>query len=138
MNYNFITKRQADKVSDSRKLITKQTFFTNSDRVGYFEKDSFSDLMRQLKEDAPGLLKQYNEFFSCVKDGLTITSGLSKNKHKVNNAEYYFIRFKTGNVDITATVYDVERLGQFIKDYAYGMIKIDFTLDELIEEARGN
>jgi len=138
MKFNFITKREADKISDTRTLITKQTFFAGDGRIGYMERGTLSDLVEQLEADAPGLLRQYRHCFECVKENFTITTGLNKNKHTVSGADYYYLRFKKGLIELPATVYEVERIGQFIKDYAYGLIRTDFTIEDLIEEARSN
>ncbi|WP_184544106.1 hypothetical protein [Mucilaginibacter sp. FT3.2] len=139
MNFNFITGREDSQAGSNLNLITKQTFFHSIDgRVGYFDKANFTEMTTQMKDGAPALLKQYREFFNCVKEGLKITSGISRNIHKTNLEPYYYLNFSTANLSVGVTIYDVDRLGQFIKDYAYGIIRTDFTLEDLIQEATVN
>lgn len=132
MNYSFFKSENSSKAPKSAQFFTANDFFGNDDREGYFTKGEFLNLMSQMKEMAPRLFQNYRDFFTCVKDGLPIRSALTRSIHRVSGQPYYHINFRRGKLDVRVTIYDVEGMGEFIKDYANGVIKPNFTLDELL------
>jgi len=134
MNFRFLNPGSEEK-NKGRCIVNKETFFESKDNVGYFNRNTFSEMMTQMKTSAPRLYKQYKNCFTCLHDGFTIRNAVTKQSHLVNQQDYYYLIFTKGRVRIECTIYDVENIGKFIKDYADGLINIDFTLDDLIEEA---
>lgn len=134
MNFRFLDVNSAGK-NKGRLIVNKETFFEGTDNVGYFNRTTFQNMMGQMREAAPRLFKQYNNFFNCCQEGFAIRNTVLKQTHLVNQQEYYYVIFTKGRVRIETTIYDVENIGKFIKDYADGLINTDFNLSDLIEEA---
>lgn len=134
MNFNFL---QSPSNGGRRKrvVVTAQSFFESEGNPGYMSKPVFNNLMAQTKEHAPGIYKQYQNLFVGAKEGFAIANPIQKQTHLTNQSDYYHLRFKSGRQVFGATVYEVERIGQFVKDYASGLIETNFTIEELIEES---
>lgn len=134
MNFKFINNEESNALSFSSTMSASE-FFTDGEKIGYMSKETFIDMMSQLKDNAPSLYYKYQLFFDCVKDRMPLSEPVRKKTHLANHSDYYFLKFKKGNVRTDAMIYEVENIGKFIKDYADGIIKPDFTLDELLDEA---
>jgi hypothetical protein len=135
MKFKFLEKREVRRASRPSTLVTKSSFFNSDDRVAYFDPSTFNELVHELKTNAPALFNQFNEMFECFKERATVTFGRKRRIHTEHGSAYYHLKMRKGNYESEATIYEVEGLGRFIKDYIDGIISIDFTLDELIEEA---
>lgn len=134
MKFNFIKNQESNARSFSSAM-TVNEFFTVEDGIGYMKKNTFIEMMSQMRDNARNLFNKYQLFFECVKDGMSLSEPVRKNTHQTNHFDYYYLKFKKGRVKVETMIYDVENIGKFIKDYADGIIKPDFTLDELLDEA---
>lgn len=135
MNFNFLNPTKDGRRNNGKSIITVENFFAKEGNVGYMTKSTFKSMIEQIGETAAPLLKNYSEFFIAVRDGIIINNTISKQTHRITNSDYYHIRFRSGMQRFGCTIYDVENISQFIKDYASGLIATNFSLAELIEEA---
>ena len=117
-----------------RIIVTVETFFENGDSAGYIKKETFKQMMTEMRDKAPALVANYKDFFNAVRDRITISNSIDKQTHQTNNSDYYYLSFRQGKQRFGTTIYEVEGIGQFIKDYANGVIETDFNLEQLIFE----
>lgn len=135
MKFNFLTPPDGGRRNNGKSLVTVQNFFAQEGNAGYMTKATFNSMITQMRDVAPQLLNNYKEFFSALKDGIVINNTISKQKHTVSHEDYYHVRFRSGMQRFGCTIYDVENISQFIKDYASGLITPNFSLEDLIEES---
>lgn len=134
MKFNFLVSG-AQGVSRNKTVITAQKFFTSEENVGYMNVDTFQPMMAQMKQSAPRLYKQYNDFFNCLQEGFLIRNTIVKKTHQTNLSDYYYLILTKGRVKVEVTIYDVDNIGKLIHDYADGLVNIECGLDELIAES---
>jgi len=134
MKFNFLSSA-APGGNRNKAVITAQNFFSSEENVGYMNGGTFNPMMVQMKQSAPRLYKQYNDFFNCLQEGFLIRNTIVKKTHQTNLSDYYYLILTKGRVKVEVTIYDVEKIGKLIHDYADGLINIQCGLDDLIAES---
>ena len=113
-----------------RKLTAKQ-FFKENDSRGYFTKPEFIEYVNSMvRKEAPdfiGLLEQ-------LKDGANMNWKFDIREDKANR-EYVWIDFQFAKATKGFKVIVGGDILRFIQEYAIGLIKVDFTAEDLSDAA---
>lgn len=114
------------------KVLTAKNFFGKGSSF-YDEKQEFL-AWGELSRDED--IAQVQKFIFIVKTGLRIIN-TSTEKRDVGGVPYKFLTYLKPNADRDGVKLVLTGpWGRILEDYQNRLIKIDFTLDELIEEAR--
>lgn len=131
----MIIKSKNQKRNNVTNLITAKQFFKDgNNEAGYSFRDNFASLIERLNENQPNDLQSSELLFDAMKDGCIINNGHIQRFDHLGNA-YVFpeIQLAKGNHGLKIQV--VDDLQKFIRDYQFGKIKPNFTLQELYDEA---
>jgi hypothetical protein len=111
-------------------LDAKSVLITDKNESGYFKPEEFLDFLKSLrKEDC----EHIENLFKSIGEGLRMTNSLNLRRDKLGNA-YYWAKFARANADEGIKVPAYEGLVGLLSDYRVGKVKINFTLDELVNE----
>lgn len=80
-------------------------------------------------------VQQLGQFFGFLKNGINVTGSLIKRNDK-GDRQYIFTNFLRGKATTGTKIILTPWMDEFVNSYVDGRITINFTLDELIEEAR--
>jgi hypothetical protein len=119
------------KVSGSTRLVTAKGFLGKDGSTGYFKPDELLDYARSLREPE---IEQADQTFQCVNAGLRTTGSFVTRVDK-GGRQYTYLTFNKINASVGLKVILEGGMKQFINDYQDGKISIDFTLEQLVEEA---
>ncbi|WP_423149205.1 hypothetical protein [Rubrolithibacter danxiaensis] len=112
-------------------LITAKVFLGKEDGTNYFTAKGFVEYAKSLREHE---VEQLEQFFEFVKNGHRIVGTLITRKDKAGRP-YQHPPFHMAKSSQGVKVITEGGMAVFIKDYQEGRITINFTLEELIEEA---
>lgn len=79
-------------------------------------------------------VQQLGQFIDFAKHGINVTGSLIKRKDK-GGRPYVFTNFLRGKATTGTKIILTPWMDEFINSYIDGRLTINFTLDELIEEA---
>ena len=133
MNKSLFQTEQDSQNGRGRKVTAKQFFKENHDR-GYFTKAEFVNYAGQLiRNEVPDFIG----LIELMKDGATMNWKFSVREDKANR-EYVWIDFQFARAIKGFKVMIGGDILRFIQEYAIGLIKIDFTAEDLSIEALNN
>ncbi len=114
-----------------RTQVTAKSFLGKEEGPNYSTSDNFLKYAKSLREHE---VEQLDQFFGFVKDEVQIIGSLITRQDK-GNRKYQHPEFNLMNSKQGVKIIMEAGMANFIKDYQKGKIYIDFTLEELVEEA---
>lgn len=114
-----------------RTQVTAKSFLGKEEGPNYSNCEKFLTYGKSLREHE---VEQLDQFFGFVKEGVQIIGSLITRQDK-SNRMYHHPEFNLMNSKQGVKIILEAGMAEFIKDYQKGKIYIDFTLEELIEEA---
>lgn len=114
-----------------RTLVTVKSFLGKEEGPSYSNSEKFLNYGKSLREHE---IEQLEQFFGFVKEEVQIIGSLITRQDK-GNRKYQHPEFNLMNSKQGVKIIVEAGMADFIKDYQKGKIYIDFTLEELIEEA---
>ena len=112
-------------------MTAKEAFKSENNSNAFFEKESLMTHLKSLrKEDCDHL----DNLFKFMGEGLRMSNSLNRRYDKFGNP-YYWGSFIRANANEGVKILEHDGLIELIKQYRDGKIKIDFTIDELVDEA---
>lgn len=105
--------------------------FKSNNENGVFEKDEFSKFLRGLRKED---YEHTENLFNCLKERLRMTNSLRLRKDRGENL-YYWGDFARANGNEGVKIIGHPGILELIKLYRDGKVQIDFTMDELVDEA---
>lgn len=113
------------------KSITAFDFFKENNPSGYFTKPDFLKLTESLERKEP---IHFVKVFESLNKGERIEFDDTIQEDKWGR-EYLWIKFTYARAVRGLKLVGGKEMVSFISDYAYGKINVDFTVDELTDEA---
>ncbi len=89
-----------------------------------------------LEEHAPNLLVNLDKFIEYSKLEKKIISVVQDKTHQRTGMPYLYFTMQLRNAEPEIMLYNAGNLKKFVDDYEDGRIKVQFTLEELLNEAR--
>jgi len=124
-------KLHGSSVATGATMTAKEAFKSENNPNGPFDKDGLITYLKSLrKEDCDHL----ENLFSCMNEGLRMTNSLMGRYDKAGNL-YYWATFARANANEGIKILDHEGVVKLVKLYRDGKVKIDFTIDDLVNEA---
>jgi hypothetical protein len=112
-------------------MTAREAFKSESNPNGIFEKEELITYLKSLSEvDCQHL----ETLFSCMHEELRMINSLMKRHDKAGNP-YYWLNFLRAKAQEGVKILHHEGLLNLIKLYRDGKVKIDFTIDDLVDEA---
>ena len=118
----------------NQNLVTAKAYLGKETGSNYSTPEKFVSYAKSLREHE---VEQLQQFFDFVKNGKRIVGTLIGRKDRAGRP-YLHPSFHMANSSQGVKVIIEGGLGAFIKDYQEGKVTIDFTLEELVEEALNN
>lgn len=117
---------------ENRKTLTASQFLGKDPKVkGYSTSDEFLSYGRGLR---PSELEQLEQAFNFFKSGLRVVGSLVTRYDRSNRA-YQHPSFLQGRSNVGTKIILEGGMNEFLQDYMSGEFSINFTLQELIQEA---
>lgn len=135
MNKLFMSLHDDDEPKSGYKQVLTASQFLGKDRnvKGVTTPEAFLTYGKSLREEE---IDQLNQFFGFVKGQVRVIGSLVTRRDK-GNRPYQYAGFLMGNATIGTKIITEAGMGEFLQDYIAGKVTINFTLEELIAEAKG-
>lgn len=127
--YNRINQRPQGS-ADEAKVTAKQFLGKDENVQGYTNPEEY---MAYLKSLRPGDVEHLSRFFGHAFNQVRLENHLQVRNDRGARA-YRFPKFLLANATDGTKVILGAGMDQFLDDYANGLVRIDFTLEELVEE----
>lgn len=112
-------------------MTAKEAFKSENNPNGILEKEDWIAHLKSLrKEDC----EHVENLFSSMSEGLRMTNSMMGRYDKGGNL-YYWATFARANANEGIKILHHDGLIKLVKLYRDGKIKIDFTIDDLVDEA---
>jgi hypothetical protein len=115
----------------NRGLTAKQFLSKEPNVKGYSNPTLFLEYLKSLR---PPELEQTEQFFDFCKRGVRIIGSVVTRTDR-SNRSYQHPAFLDGNTQTGCKVILEAGMKEFLQDYRSGKVSINFTLDELVEDA---
>ena len=121
----------APKAAGNTPVISAKQFFGIEGGKQYCQPGMFISYAKSLRENE---IEQLEQFIDCMNDGLR-TIGTVTTRRDKGGRQYSYLNFVKINATVGIKVILEAGMKQLISDYQDGKIAIDFTLEQLVEEA---
>ena len=135
-NHPFKTDRSEPQVAPMTavRMITTRSFFGKEGETGYVSPQEFLAFGESLRAKEA---QDWAKLITCMQKGMRMDGNPSTGVD-VAQRPYTYHRFYKAKAVIGFKMINGAGMPQLIADYQDGTIAIDFTLEDLIKEAKGN